>query len=110
MIPLLGENQTVHNRTSVLFVKKNRWSGGTEWLANHPGKGAGPGKKGGCRHCVDNSESISKISKITRTNSKKHPCQAHGNDVGAIMPDYFGAKEKLQVAFFQQFLVGNDLG
>jgi hypothetical protein len=23
MIPLLGENQTVYNRTSVLFVKKN---------------------------------------------------------------------------------------
>jgi len=34
-----------------------------EWLADPIGKGAEPGEKGGCRHCVGNSESISKIIK-----------------------------------------------
>ncbi|MEI7673515.1 MAG: hypothetical protein WCK00_15515, partial [Deltaproteobacteria bacterium] len=41
-----------------------------KWQANPPKNGAGPGKKEGCRHCVGNAESNSKISMIARTGRK----------------------------------------
>ncbi|MFH1336869.1 MAG: hypothetical protein ABII96_10170 [Candidatus Zixiibacteriota bacterium] len=53
-----------------LFVK--------EYFASTLGKGAAPGKKGGCRHCVGNSESIRKIKhvRLERYFASVHPMEA----------------------------------
>jgi hypothetical protein len=82
---LVKSKNTLSGRGQAHFSRRIGGLVGTEWQADSPGKGTGPGKKGGCRHCVGNAESIRKISKIARTRRKYllHPItRATGSPLG----------------------------